>query len=67
MHGQKIYFRYISMSSYKKHSGKKNSERFEPRNHVINKWKMTLLSESSPVVDSRELENHDKVHDDDVC
>ena len=39
---QKIYFRYISMSSYEKHTGQKNNERFEPRNHVISKWDMIV-------------------------
>ena len=40
---QKIYFRNISMSSYKKtHRKKKHSERFEPRNHVISKWDMIV-------------------------
>ena len=47
---QKIYFRYISMSSYKKHSGKKNSERFEPRNHVINKWNMIFWVSLVPLL-----------------
>ena len=30
------------MSSYEKHTGQQNNERFEPRNHVISKWDMIV-------------------------